>query len=83
MKANFDALAARAPRDTAASWPRLAGGFCSEAQRADVENFFRERAPKYAGGPRVLAQTLERIGLCAAFKQKQQASLSRFLTHFQ
>ncbi len=79
MKANFDALVARAPRDAAASWPGLGGRFCSEAQRADVDDFFRERAPKYAGGPRILAQTLERIHLCAAFKQKQQASLSRFL----
>jgi len=83
MKANFDALVARAPRDAAAYWPRLGGGFCSEAQRADVENFFGDRAARYAGGPRILAQTLERIGLCAAFKQKQQASLSRFLRRYQ
>ena len=83
MKANFDALVARAPRDTAAAYPRLGGSFCSEAQRADVENFFRERAASYAGGPRILAQTLERIGLCAALKHKQQTSLSRFLRHYQ
>src|SRR6185369_2477458 len=62
MKANFDALVARAPRDSAAFFPRLAGTFCSEAGRADVEAFFRERAPRYAGGPRNLAQTLEQIG---------------------
>ena len=79
MKANFDALVARAPRDSAASFPRWAGGFCSEAGRADVEDFFRERAPQYAGGPRILAQTLERITLCAAFKERQQASLATFL----
>lgn len=79
MKANFDALVARAPRDAAALYPRLGGGFCSEAQRADMENFFREPAQKFAGGPRILAQTLERISLCAAFKHKQQASLSQFL----
>ena len=82
MKANFDALVGRAPRDAAAIYPRFAGGFCNEAQRAEVENFFRERTPKYTGGPRILAQTLERIGLCAAFKQKQQASLSRFLKRY-
>lgn len=82
MKANFDALVARAPRDAAAFYPRLGGHFCSEAQRADVDNFFRERSPKFAGGPRILAQTLERIGLCAAFKQNQQANLADFLRHY-
>jgi hypothetical protein len=79
MKTNFAALAARAPRDAPAFWPRWAGNLCSEAERADVEQFFRERAPRYAGGPRLLAQTLERIALCVTFKDRQQASLSAFL----
>src|SRR4029079_9586883 len=69
MKANFEALVARAPRDAAASFPRWAGSFCSQAERADVEEFFRARAPRYAGGPRNLAQTLERIDLCVAFRE--------------
>ena len=79
VKANFDALVARAPRDAAAGYPRWAGTFCNEAGRAEVEDFFRERAPRYAGGPRNLAQTLERIRLCAAFKERQQASFATFL----
>ncbi len=82
MKAHFDALVARAPRDAAAFYPRLAGGFCSEPERAEIENFFRDRAPKFAGGPRILAQTLERISLCAALRQNQQASLSTFLRRY-
>ena len=79
MKANFDALVARAPRDAAAFYPHMSGRFCSEAQRADVETFFRDRAASYDGGPRILAQALERIALCAAFKDRQQARLSAFL----
>jgi len=79
LKENFDALVARAPRDAPASFPRWAGGFCSEAGRAEVAGLFRERAPRYTGGPRILAQTLERITLCAAFKERQQANLSAFL----
>lgn len=82
MKANFDALVARAPRDAAAHFPRWGGNFCSEAQRADMESYFREHARKFTGGPRILAQTLERISLCIAFKQKQQASLSAFLRSY-
>ena len=58
------------------------GGFCSNADRAELENFFRDRASKYAGGPRILAQTLERISLCTAFKQKQGASLAEFLRRY-
>jgi alanyl aminopeptidase len=81
-KENFDALVARAPRDAAAYFPRWAGGFCSETARAEVEAFFRERAPRYTGGPRILAQTLERIDLCVAFRQGQKASLNRFLANF-
>jgi cytosol alanyl aminopeptidase len=79
MKANFDALVARAPRDAAASFPRWAGSFCSEAGHADVEDFFRERAPRYTGGPRILAQSLERITLCAAFKERQHSRFAIFL----
>ena len=79
MKANFDALVARAPRDAAAFYPRLAGTFCSAGGRADVEAFFRERAGRYEGGPRILAQTLERIALCTAFKDRQLPALTAFL----
>jgi hypothetical protein len=78
-KANFDALAARAPRDAPAFFPRWAAGFCSEAGRAEVEDFFGERAPRYTGGPRILAQTLEQITLCSAFKARQQPALASFL----
>ena len=82
VKENFDALVARAPRDAAAQFPRWAGGFCSEAGRADVEAFFRDRAPRHTGGPRILAQTLERLDLCVAFREKQKDSLKRFLANF-
>ncbi|MGH8765566.1 MAG: ERAP1-like C-terminal domain-containing protein, partial [Burkholderiales bacterium] len=82
VKVNFDSLVSMAPLDAAAYYPRMAGNFCSEEQRADVEAFFRERAPRFAGGPRILAQTLERIHLCAAFKHKQQASLAAFLEKY-
>ena len=81
MTANFDALVARAPRDAAAFYPRIGGSFCSAARRAEVEDFFRDRAARYTGGPRILAQTLERITLCAAFKARQQPRLSAFLRH--
>jgi alanyl aminopeptidase len=80
-KANFDRLVALAPHDAPAYFPRWAAGLCSEAERADVEAFYRDRSPRFIGGARVLAQTLEGIGLCAAFKQAQQPRLAAFLAH--
>jgi hypothetical protein len=44
-----------------------------------VEAFYRDRAPRFTGGPRILAQTLEGIALCTAFKEAQQARLAAFL----
>ncbi len=83
MKANFDRLAARLPRESPARFPALATGFSDAAHRADVEAFFRDRAPKYMGGPRVLAQTLEQIQLHAALKAAQQESVSDFLRRYE
>src|SRR5262249_21942166 len=55
-KADFDRLVAAAPHDAPAYYPRWAAALCSEADRADVEAFYRARAPRYTGGPRILAQ---------------------------
>lgn len=80
LKERFDALVARLPRDSGAWLTRMAAGsFCSAAHREDLEAFFGPKAGRYAGGPRVLAQTLERISLCDALKQAQAPSLAAFL----
>jgi alanyl aminopeptidase len=78
LKANFDRLAARLPPETMARSPYFAH-FCDEQHERDVEQFFRDRSPKLPGGPRVLAQQLERIGLCRAYVQAQQPSVTAFL----
>jgi alanyl aminopeptidase len=78
-KANFDRLVAAAPHDAPAYYSRWAAALCSEADRADAEAFYRDRAPRFTGGPRILAQTLEGIALCAAFKEAQQPRLAAFL----
>ena len=79
MKRNFDALVARMPRDAAAEFPHWGRQFCDEAGRADMAAFFRDRIGRIEGGPRILAQTEEAIGLCAAFKNRQRPSLTQFL----
>lgn len=83
LKANFDRIAARLPRESPARFPMLAAGFSDAEKRADVEAFFKDKAPKYMGGPRYLAQSLEQIQLRGAFKAAQQESVDGFLMHYE
>jgi len=69
-KANFPAIVARAPDVRKPGLPNLAGNFCSDAERAEAETFFRDNAALIQGYERSLAQTTERISLCAAFKDE-------------
>ena len=58
---------------------QAAEGLCDEAGRAEAEAFFGPRAGKYTGGPRTLAQTLERIHQCAVSLQAKSADVAEFL----
>ena len=79
VKTNLDALIARLPRDSGAGFIWIGGSFCDESHRADVEAFFKDKAPTYLGGPRTLAQMLERFDLCIARTQAHQPSVLEFL----
>ena len=68
VKQNWDALVAKLPTDFGASLPFVAGRYCDNEHRSDVQHFFKDRSTKYAGGPRNLEQVLESISLCAASK---------------
>jgi len=83
LKANFDRLTARLPRESPARFPSLAAGFADAEHRADVEAFFKDKAPRYMGGPRYLAQALEQIQLRAALRSAQQESVNDFLSHYE
>jgi len=83
LKTNFDQLTSRLPRESPARFPGLASGFSDAEHRADVQAFFKDKAPKYMGGSRYLAQALEQIQLRAAFKSAQQESVSDFLSHYE
>lgn len=79
VKRNWDALIARFPADWGAFMPFVAGNFCDAEHRHDAEAFFEGRSTKYKGGPRTLAETLEGIDVCIAYKKVQQPSLAEFL----
>ena len=82
VKQNWDALTAKLPTDTQAFAPQIASGYCDAGHREDVEVFFKDRSTKYTGGPRVLAQVLEGINLCVAYKKTQQPSVTEFLQQY-
>ena len=78
VKAHFDELVAKLPKDAGARLAGMAGSLCSEAERAEAEAFFTGRSTQYTGGPRILKQTMERINQCAAFHKAQSASVAAF-----
>jgi cytosol alanyl aminopeptidase len=79
MQRNYDALDARLPKEFTARFPYWASGFCTAAERDAVAAFFEPRMARVEGGPRNLAQALERVDICLAFKQAQQSSVAAFL----
>jgi hypothetical protein len=81
-KANFDAFRARVQRDAPGEWPSFADRLCSDADRSDVDAFWRDRIADYAGGARTLSQALESIELCTNLRTAQGASVARYLARF-
>ena len=79
VKANFDALVKRMPRDSAAGFPALAVGFCDDEHLADAASFFKDRAPQFTGGRRRLSQSLEALRLCSALRKQQSPGVGAFL----
>jgi alanyl aminopeptidase len=82
VRENFDALAAKLPRDTPARLPAVAMGLCDDARSAEVEQFFAGRSTRYTGGPRILSQALEQLSLCSAYRRDQQPSVAAFLRNY-
>ncbi len=82
VKKNFDGLMAKLPRDAVSDLPFVGASFCDKAHAVDLESFFKPRVEKLTGGPRTLAQALEIIALCTAFKEAQQPSVIEFLTQY-
>lgn len=82
VQQHVDALAKRLQHD-AAYLPTVGEDFCSAAERAEVESFFKPRVEQYEGGPKVLAQTLQTIDLCITRRQALGPSLTEFLKKYE
>ncbi len=79
LKANFDTVVAKTPREATGALPYYAAGFCDAARRKDIEAFFAGRIEKLPGGPRNLAQALESVNLCIAARAAQEPGVGAFL----
>jgi alanyl aminopeptidase len=79
VKEHYDALAARLPEDYVSSLAWVGASYCDPVHRQELAAFFTERAAKAPGGPRTLAQVLEAVDLCIAFKAAQGPGIESFL----
>ncbi|MGH9584751.1 MAG: ERAP1-like C-terminal domain-containing protein, partial [Bryobacteraceae bacterium] len=62
--------------------PEVGGSYCSEQGKNEIENFFKPRIGQFTGGPRMLSQVVEGIGVCIAEKKAQEPSVAAFLRKY-
>ncbi|GAB4199554.1 MAG: M1 family metallopeptidase [Wenzhouxiangellaceae bacterium] len=77
---HFAAVRQRIPVRTQGRLAGVGSDFCSPAEREMLDNYFSPRIHELTGGPRTLANTLERIDLCIALRQAHENSLAEILT---
>lgn len=77
---NFDAVLPRVSTAQQRYLPRMGRRFCDAARREEVRSFFEKRAQNLEGGPRELANALEEIDLCIAFRAHHQATAETYFT---
>ncbi len=86
VRANYDKLLSRLPTavgtDYAAFLPTTGQAFCDTQHRNEVESFFKPKMARATGGPRMLAQTIERIDQCIAVKKVQEPGVEAFLRNY-
>ncbi len=80
VQANYDRLVARLPSGHLGNLPWLTSAFCSLERRDEVEAFFGPKAETQPGGPRALANVLERIEICAGLVERQRAEAVAYFT---
>jgi len=75
LRANFPAFVSKIPRQWPRRTPGLAASFCDTARIPEVEALFAQHSGLTPGYEKSLAQTTERIKLCAALKGTQMDGL--------
>ena len=79
VKANWDGLIAKLPKDAGSNLVWIAAGACDEKRRDDARAYFDGRSTRYLGGPRNFAIAMEAMELCIAWRERQRAVAVQFL----
>ena len=86
VKANVDAIAGKIPAGStfgfADSLPFVGSNFRDEKSAQEPKAFFDPKVDRFAGTRRNLAQVLEGIRICKAYKAAQQDSVADFLKKY-
>lgn len=81
-ESNLQALLGRIPTWRKGSIVAVGSGFCSNEHADELKAMFADRVKELEGGPRSLAQTLERIRLCAALKDEYADEVTELFTAY-
>jgi len=76
---NIDQVLERIPENSWGRMTAVGNAFCNLEKQAEVADFFDARLEDLTGGPRSLAQTLERIELCIAKANHHQPEMEAWL----
>jgi hypothetical protein len=82
VKEQLDALLTRMPPQAWRSLVQVGVAQCDAALKADMEAVFKERISTLPGGPRVFAQALERLDLCAQQRETHRPGVVQFLRQY-
>jgi alanyl aminopeptidase len=82
VKENFDTLLQRMGAQEGSALFMMPGFFCDKASRDDAHAFLSPRASRVDGAPLVLARALERVDLCIATWERNQAAITTFLKRY-
>ena len=74
LRAELDRLLPEIPESHAQRLLGLVGEFCDEQHLEEASDFLGPRAAKMPGGPRQLAQALDEVRQCIAFRDAQSRS---------
>lgn len=78
LQEHLDELIGHLPTGQGANLPSLLDSFCSHKEAKKMEAFFTAPMAEQRGGPRNLASALEKVRLCATYKEAQRASAEAF-----
>jgi len=78
LRGELDQLVPEIPESHAQRLLGLVGEFCDEQHLTDARDFLGPRAANMPGGPRQLAQALDEVRQCIAFRDAQSRSAAEF-----